>query len=180
MLLWCVIGFWEISSASWKSPFEKKKKSICNIIVEIIPCLATETPETYFIDEKLLKIMALGPHARPIESEWPWVGPGIVWFKSSPGGSNVHWGLKSHCSSPSAALNWFFSCFLSSWITCPSLLHPTPSQSVPFFPFYVPLHSTLFHWDPFYLNAFQWDWLAEWFNYTKNIYGRPTVYLMLD
>ena len=34
----------------------KKKKSICNITVEIIPCLATETPETHFIDEKLLKI----------------------------------------------------------------------------------------------------------------------------
>lgn len=31
------------------------KKSIRNIKVEIIPCLAIETTETHFVDEKLLK-----------------------------------------------------------------------------------------------------------------------------
>lgn len=106
--------------------------------------------------------MALGPLARPIESEWPWVGSGIVWFKSSLGGSNVHWGLKSHCSSPSAALNWFF--FSASFhLELPAPSHPTPPHLTPFhfFPF-------MFHSTPLYFIVSHSTWIhsneIDWLN----------------
>lgn len=92
--------------------------------------------------------MGLGPHPRLIESEW--VDPGILWFKISPDGASVHWGLQSRGSTPSHCSEFSFVllAFILSYLLLPTPFYPGSLHSIS--PFCALLPSTVFCCHPFY------------------------------